>query len=246
MSREWFAVHCALIRKPRFRRLSDAAQLTLLYAWALAGDQTPEATWRDDDELADSLELVARPRESVEELRSAGWIETADTETGPHTRLRDWDRYQMAGTVAARNAWQASYMKDWRKTKATRGSKENTEQDNIEHDITRLTTSGLPVVNAGDWHTFTNPVWADFREAWIEYGLRLPPTMKQRPKLFEIVRDYPTLASDWIRSAPQGLNAYDLVAWLFRRHATAISGVPPDELTQSHQPRSNELTRLAG
>src|SRR4051794_17658813 len=104
MSRDWLAVTTRLIRTPKFRRLPASAQLSLVYVWALAGDQTPEATWPTPDDLADLLELHGRPRSDVDELVGARWLDQLDDgRIGAH----DWDDHQLAASVAVRRAYEA-------------------------------------------------------------------------------------------------------------------------------------------
>jgi hypothetical protein len=117
-TREWFAVYARLIRLPKFRDLTDAAQLALLYVWALAGDETPEATWRSADTLDALLRLNGRPAGTVPELVAAGWIDTQDDGT---VTAHDWDEWQFAASKDARNAWEARYMRDWRRAKKDAG-----------------------------------------------------------------------------------------------------------------------------
>ena len=116
--RDWFAVYCRLVRLSKFRRLSDDAQLALFYVWAIAGDETPEATWRTADDLALALQLHGRNPvtigDTIEELRRAGWLDAL--EDGSVT-AHDWDDWQIAATTEARRVWEARYMRDWRRRK---------------------------------------------------------------------------------------------------------------------------------
>lgn len=116
MSRDWFAVQCRLVRAAKFRRLSEPAQLTLIHVWAIAGDESPEATWTDLDELEAALLRYARSRTSIDELAAAGWL---DVSPEGEVSVHDWDEHQWAATERARNDWQAKYQREWRaKTKA--------------------------------------------------------------------------------------------------------------------------------
>jgi hypothetical protein len=112
--RDWFAVYCRLPRTPKFARLNDAAKLTLLYTWALAGDETPEATWPSLDALAAILALYGRSRESLDSLVSAGWLEVDDSRVMVH----DWDAHQLAATTEARRVYEADRKAEWRRRNA--------------------------------------------------------------------------------------------------------------------------------
>lgn len=112
MSREWYAVFGRLNRLPKFRRLSESAQLTLaVYVWGLAGDQVPEATWVSLDALAEQLALVGRARADVDELLAANWLEVTP---GGGIGIHDWDAHQYAATAEIRRAYEADRKADWR------------------------------------------------------------------------------------------------------------------------------------
>jgi hypothetical protein len=112
VSRDWFAVYSRLLRLPKFRRLSHDAQLGLFYVWALAGDETPEATWPTIDHLAVLLEFYGHARSVGEELASGGFLDVNDF---GNVSVHDWDDHQLAATVSARRKWEAVYMRKWRR-----------------------------------------------------------------------------------------------------------------------------------
>jgi hypothetical protein len=134
MGREWFAVYSRLIRTPKFRRLSDAAQLSLLYIWALAGDQPTEATWGSLDDLADLLDMHGRSREPLTELVQARWL---DVDGQGQAAVHDWDMHQYDADAEARRRYEAAYMREWR-NKRTKTTK------------TREEESGSSPVNTGE------------------------------------------------------------------------------------------------
>jgi hypothetical protein len=114
MTRDWFAVWAKIVHLPKFRHLSDDAQLTLIYVWAIAGEQDPEATWQSLEELGDLVELNGRPRDSLTDLVARHWLDVAaDGMVSAH----DWDAHQFAASEAARAAWERLYMRDWRRRK---------------------------------------------------------------------------------------------------------------------------------
>jgi hypothetical protein len=112
MSRDWFAVYSRILRLPKFRRLSHNAQLSLFYVWALAGDETPEARWLSLDHLAVLLEFYGHERSVADELASGGFLDLNDA---GNVSVHDWDDHQLAATVSARRAWEAAYMRKWRR-----------------------------------------------------------------------------------------------------------------------------------
>lgn len=113
MSREWLAVYTAMATKPKYRRLSPIGRGALLHTLILAGFQQPEATWRDPDELRESLELDGFPRGALDELVALGWLEHEDGVLTVH----DWDAHQLAATKEAQRSWEAARKRDWRRTK---------------------------------------------------------------------------------------------------------------------------------
>ena len=118
MSRHCFAVFNRLFRTPKFRRLSESARLTLFYVWALAGDQDPEATWSDTDELAEYLSMYDRPAEDVDTLVEFGFLEVL---RGDQIGVYAWDEHQVAADKASGRAFEASRKREWRrKTRETR------------------------------------------------------------------------------------------------------------------------------
>lgn len=51
------------------------------------------------------------------------------------------------------------------------------------------------------WAGWTAPEWAPFKEAWLERGLRMPPTSEQRALLWEIADARPTDLGRWVRES---------------------------------------------
>jgi hypothetical protein len=117
--RDWYSVTCRLFRLPKFRRLTDDAQLALFYVWGIAGDETPEATWRTADDLVLALQVHGRNPvtlgDTIEELRAGGWLDALEDGT---IVVHDWDDAQFSASREIRNAWEATRKRTWRKTKA--------------------------------------------------------------------------------------------------------------------------------
>jgi hypothetical protein len=112
MSRDYFAVFTKLFRTAKFRRLGESAKLTLIYTWAVAGDETPEATWRDRATLRDALGFYGRPAEDVDELLAAGFL---DEHEDGMVEVHDWDDHQLAASKTIRDAYEASRKREWRR-----------------------------------------------------------------------------------------------------------------------------------
>ena len=113
MSRDWLALYPRIIRHPKFRKLPESAQLSLVYVWCLATDADPEATWPTLDDLGDALELHGRSSEDLAILVDRGWLDVSDGRVEVH----DWDDHQLAASKAIRDAWEASRKRDWRRRK---------------------------------------------------------------------------------------------------------------------------------
>ena len=118
MSREWYAVECLRFRELRFRKLSHEAQLAVFYLEGLAGDQEPEAIWRNDGEVAAYLQMcgwkAADLLPVVAELHETDWLDTLpDGRVG----LPDWDAVQFALSKRIKNALESARLRSWRKTK---------------------------------------------------------------------------------------------------------------------------------
>ena len=133
--RDWFVVQCRLIRLPKFRRLSDAAQLALVYVWALAADETPEATWESRPALAEALELHGRDPVTLDELTSRGWLDTLEN---GRVAVHDWDDHQYAASREIKNAWEADRLRTWR---AAKSAKPPTPPDSTTQHSTGVRTS---------------------------------------------------------------------------------------------------------
>jgi len=155
MSRDWFAVQGRLVRSPKFRRLPEQAQLSLLYVWALAGDETPEATWPSEQGLADVLELAGRPRGDVQVLLEAHWL---DRDERGRVLVHDWDDHQLAATAAIKRAFEADRLRTWRRKKrgesgpspAPPSVGENKRPDNGSNANVRVRTQELTCPACGD------------------------------------------------------------------------------------------------
>ncbi|MEW6223234.1 MAG: hypothetical protein AB1627_01255 [Chloroflexota bacterium] len=84
------------------------------------------------------------------------------------------------------------------------------------------------------WRSF-GPEWDAFKAAWLERGLRLPPTGgadeegSQRAVLFPIVRDWPTQVATWVRGAPKGASGADIVGHVIGCYRDAVTGGRPDD-----------------
>ncbi|MGO9178261.1 MAG: hypothetical protein ACLQBX_00500 [Candidatus Limnocylindrales bacterium] len=115
--RDWFAVYARLVHQPKFRRLSESAQLTLCpYLWALAADQSPEALWPSVEALRDLLDFHGRPASDLDELLAARWL---DLEPDGSVSVHDWDEHQWAASKEIKKVWEARRLRDWRRSKAT-------------------------------------------------------------------------------------------------------------------------------
>lgn len=112
MSREWAAVYCAMLTKPKYKRLSPMGRGALLHVFLLAGMQRPEAAW-DPEELRETLILDGFPDGVYGELLGLGWL---DLEDGM-ALLHDWDDHQYAATVEVKRTWEAARKREWRKKK---------------------------------------------------------------------------------------------------------------------------------
>lgn len=114
MSRDWIGVYSRIVRLPKFRKLPDAAQLTLVYTWLLAGDTEPEATWPSLETLGDVLVLTGRSADALVELVERRWLDVAEDGS---VSVHDWDAHQYAATKAGKARWELHYMRKWRLAK---------------------------------------------------------------------------------------------------------------------------------
>lgn len=151
MSRDWLALYGAMIAKPKYRRLSPIGRGALLHTFLLAGFQSPEATWRDPNELRESLFLDGFPEGALDELVSLGWLEHEDGALIVH----DWDQHQFAATSSIGHQWEAMRRREWRKKKRppspspaplTPTRQDTTPQDNGSDMSRHVTTPGLEEV----------------------------------------------------------------------------------------------------
>jgi len=151
MSREWYAVECRRFRDLRFRRLSHEAQLAVFYLEGLAGDQVPEALWRDDVEAMGYLQLcgwkAAGLPAVMTELHDTDWLDTLpDGRVG----LPEWDAVQTALNERIKKALEAVRLRNWRKKK--KGEKGWDELDDHLLDPV-VTVVPVPQLEDGFSHT---------------------------------------------------------------------------------------------
>lgn len=115
----------------------------------------------------------------------------------------------------------------------------------------RLTADQL-----AQWSSFDDPCWAPFRIAWLERGFRLPPfgsatdgDESQRGMLWQIVRDWPRAAGDWVREVPRGTPARDVIGHVIERfhERRAEAGVEDPEWAQAKEDERAQAGRaMAG
>ena len=223
MSRDWLGIYARLLRLPKFRRLSDAAQLGLFYVWMLAGDADPEATWASLSELDELLVLCGRPDSPLEELVSGHWL---DIDEDDAVSVHDWDQWQVAVTKDVERAYEARNKRKWRKEAAARKQK----QDTTRHDITGVQghvpdmskDNGYSDSETGPWFSYGQE-WEPVRKALSRKGFNTPPTgaqddeKSQRGHWWKMVRDNAKLVARFVDEASPALNYFDLSAYVFRR-----------------------------
>lgn len=133
MSREWLALYCGILNKPKYRLLSPAGRGALLHLWALAGAQSPEATWDSRDELLDVFELDGFEAGNVDELIALRWL---DLEPDGTLTVHDWDVHQLAASKAIQTAYEAARKRTWRRTKVAPLPPTPSNPDRTGHDTT--------------------------------------------------------------------------------------------------------------
>jgi hypothetical protein len=133
MSREWLALYCGILNKPKYRRLSPAGRGALLHLWALAGAQNPEATWDSRAELLDAFELEGFEAGNVDELIALRWL---DLELDGTLTVHDWDVHQLAASKAIQTAYEAARKRTWRRTKIAPLPPTPSNPDTTGHDTT--------------------------------------------------------------------------------------------------------------
>ena len=115
MTRNYVAVDAALPHRPKFRRLSIPGRAALLTVWCDAVTRTPEAMWRERDELAEVLEVDGFGPDVLDELLARGWLdELPDGALGVH----NWDLHQVAYSKDVTRAYEAARKLDWRNRRA--------------------------------------------------------------------------------------------------------------------------------
>lgn len=111
MTRNYLAVHAAMTRRAKFRRLSIPARAALFTVWSDALTRTPEAIWPNRAELTDALEVDGYGPDVLAELVAAGWVdELPDGRPAVH----DWDEWQRAYDQQMTRAYEAARKRDWR------------------------------------------------------------------------------------------------------------------------------------
>jgi hypothetical protein len=228
MAREWFAVHASMLGKARYKRLSAAGRGGLMHTLILAAYQAPEATWPDPDDLRHSLAADGFPEGVYQELVDLGWLVIDDGAV----IVGDWDRDQYATSAAIRRDWEASRKREWRLNKKKNDAPPNgslhpplpteTVTGNSDSysvpDMSRTKTpEELLAKYANDFH---GGEWKVFLLEWFARGFRLPPSgsmdddKSQRAIVYEIVRDFPTIAPRWCATAPPGASPFEVVKHL--------------------------------
>lgn len=80
------------------------------------------------------------------------------------------------------------------------------------------------------WRSFGSE-WDAFKAAWLDRGLKLPPSGEpdeegsQRATLHPIVDDWPNDVAGWVRSAPKGASGRDIVGHVISCYREATAGV---------------------
>lgn len=123
-----------------------------------------------------------------------------------------------------------------RGTTATRTTTERVPRSNRRKRAGASEAEG-PLLTAAQldaWSSF-GPEWEPFKAAWLERGLRLPPSGgadeegSQRATLFPIVRDWPTQVAGWVRGAPKGASGTEIVGHVIGRYRDAVAAEPDEE-----------------
>jgi hypothetical protein len=241
--RDWYAVQCRLIRLPKFRRLSDAAQLALFYVWALAADADPEATWPSLETLAEALALHGRDPVPLDELAARGWIDALED---GRVAVHDWDQWQFAASHEIKKAWEANRVRTWRAAKRDAVSPTPPLQDShsTTQDITGVRTPYVGVRTPPDGALEWGHDWDTFLEVWTK-RYRLPPTDFQTRALWPIIDARPSDAADWLRSAPPG-SAFDTIGYVLRcwDECRAVVPLDPPPIRRTHG-TTDGLERIA-
>lgn len=220
MARDWIVVHLSILRSPKYRRLTPAGRGALLHVLVLAATTRPEATWPSRAALADYLEVDGFDPDVLDELVRHGWVEEANGCIVVH----DWDQHQYAVNDAVRREYEAHRKRDWRKRKREREVEVEVEEEEVDRKSPELsgTSPGLHSLTS-----FKDGRWQPFLREWVR-RIGRPPTGDedeqgtQRAILWPMVENFPSKSVDWIRSAPRGLNSYDLVGYLKQRHQAAV------------------------
>jgi hypothetical protein len=111
MTRNYLAVHAAMTRRAKFRRLSIPARAALFTVWSDALTRTPEAIWPNRAELLDALDVDGYGPDVLAELEAAGWI---DNLPDGRPAVHDWDEWQLAYDQQATRTYEAARKRDWR------------------------------------------------------------------------------------------------------------------------------------
>ena len=212
MSRQYFAVFTQMFRDPKYRKLTDSQRVTLLTLWGIAGDETPEATWRDREWLGRLLQLHERPADDVAALLEAGWLDRLDD---GGTAVHGWDEWQMAGSKKVHDEWEAARKREWRRTQSKKSSRPDeseseTRQDESESESERspdAVRTPIPL-----------PRNASFPDAWKAHGLGRP-SRKQEDLLAELIdRHGHEQMCHWLDVKPPEVTSQSkVIEWLLGR-----------------------------
>lgn len=86
--------------------------------------------------------------------------------------------------------------------------------------------------------------WNGFLEEWERRGFIYPPTSAQRAMLWEVVDARPTDAAGWVRQAPAGAKAGEVVRHVMDRWRALRDGVPDDAQPARRRPSGEGPTSL--
>lgn len=225
--REWAAIYVAILRKPKYRRLSPAGRGALLHLWVNAGGRSPEACWPDRAALLEDFELDGFDASHIDELIALRWLDVEPN--GSHV-VHDWDEWQMAASLSVRREWEAARKREWRRTKrATSPAPPPQDSNNYNHSDSNRSpvrvpdTSGTevggtkePTREPLDDETTWSPEWLPFIQEWHR-RFRYPPTEAQRTALWPVIDARPHDAARWLNRAPSQTKASDVVGFVLDR-----------------------------
>jgi hypothetical protein len=67
------------------------------------------------------------------------------------------------------------------------------------------------------WGSYKGVEWTPFKEEWLGRGFSLPPTQPQRDLLWPMVDARPNDVAAWVRQAPAGLPAADVIKFVIEQ-----------------------------